>query len=102
MKKKFLTICYHGHCRSVACARELHGRGHQAVPVGAHTSPGAVPLLGDWADHIILMQPGFVSVVPQALLNKVKVFDVGPDRWVNPYHPELAKMVKGMVDKEGW
>jgi len=99
---KFLCICQYGHSRSVALARVLHGRGHQAVPVGAGTSPAAIPLLADWADHIVIVQPQFLSAVPAAYHKRTKLFDVGRDRWSNPYNTELLDIFTKMVVTEGW
>jgi len=40
------------------------------------------------------MQTEFKSRIPLAQQHKVVPIDVGPDRWVNPMHPELAALVK--------
>lgn len=97
---KFLCICQYGHSRSVALCRVLHGLGHSAVAIGAGTSGDAIGSLAPWADKILTLQPGFGRIVPPDHFHKVIEFDVGPDRWVNPYHPELHAILSGMVKEK--
>lgn len=94
---KFLCICQYGHCRSVAMARALQSRGQIAVAIGHATSGDAIKLLAPWADRIIVMQTCFVGKVPEAQHYKVKVCDVGPDVWVNPYHQDLRRKCESFL-----
>jgi hypothetical protein len=98
-KLRFLCICQYGHSRSVALARVLHGMGYEAIPIGYGTSPSSIDPLGEWADMILIVDRGAWFLVNSAtqLKNKSHDFDVGPDRWVNPYHPELQTIFEAMV-----
>lgn len=95
---KCLCICQCGHSRSVALSRLLHEKGIPAVAIGATTS-GAVELLSAWADRVFVLQACFAEHVPLNQRHKVVVFDVGPDRWANPYNQELLGILREMLDK---
>jgi hypothetical protein len=97
---KWLCVCQYGHSRSVALARVLHGCGETAVAIGWHTSGNAIGTLGEWADRIIVLQADFARFVPHQYRQKLvaaELFDVGPDRWVNPYHTELNAILRERV-----
>lgn len=96
---KHLCICAYGHSRSVALTRVLHARGHEAVAVGHLTSPDALRALSAWADKILTLETSFLWFVPEHFRMKIVDFHVGPDRWSNPYHPELYQLLGGMVEK---
>lgn len=96
---KALCICQYGHSRSVALTRVLHGRGTPAVAVGWGTSGDAIGALSAWADRIVLLEPQFIAHVPSEHRGKALVYDVGPDRWVNPYHPELGAILLRMHEE---
>ena len=99
---KYLCVCQYGHSRSVALARVLHGCGETAVAIGWHTSGNAIGCLGEWADKIIVLQSDFLRFIPHQFLSKVvpvDQFDVGPDRWVNPYHAELNAILRERVQQ---
>jgi len=99
---RFLCVCQYGHSRSVCLTRVLHAKGYQAIAAGAHTSPDAIHWNAMWADHIVLLQPHFISAVPNGCRDKVVVFDVGPDRWSNPYNKELYDILTKHVEEKGW
>jgi hypothetical protein len=99
---RFLCICQYAHSRSVACCRVLQARGHEAAALGAGTAASAIPHLSMWADKIILMDPAFGAKVPLPDRHKIDVFDVGPDRWSNPYNEELQEIIRGMADVRGY
>lgn len=99
--KKFLCVCQYGHSRSACLCRVLHGKGQQAVACGWGTAPDAIPALGVWADHILLLESHFLNFIPPDLRHKVITLDVGRDRWSNPYHPELHAMLERMVAESG-
>lgn len=96
---KWLCICQYGHSRSVALARRLHRRGIPAVAAGAGTSEDAISVLSEWADVIAILEPHFIKAVPKHSQHKVVVFDVGPDRWKNPYSSELEEIIEQMLVK---
>lgn len=91
----FLCICQCGHSRSVAMTRILHARGFPAVAVGASTCGEAYLHLLGWATHIIVMQAHFANIIDQnngVVRGKLVTFDVGPDKWANPYNHELLAL----------
>ena len=96
---KFLCICQYGNSRSAALVRVFHSLKHEAVAVGVGTSPSAIEVIGDWADHICVMQPHFANYVPDRLKHKVAVFDVGHDQWSNPYNQDLLTILRSMADQ---
>ncbi len=49
-----------------------------------------------------MLQPGFAAAVPEAFRANILVFDVGPDRWSNPYSTELLDILLRMVEKQGF
>jgi len=93
---KCLCVCQYGHSRSVALTRVLHHEGHHAVAVGWQTSGTSLSLLAAWADKIFVLEGWFAKFVPEEHRHKVVAFDVGPDRWSNPYHPDLSQTLWAM------
>lgn len=96
---RLLCVCQYGHSRSVALARQLHGRKVAAIACGVATAgPWLFPLC-DWASHVLLLDDALRGAIPAASVSKIVSFNVGPDRWVNPYHPELADLLAKMIDE---
>lgn len=98
----YLCICHYGHSRSVAMVRALHGLGHEAVACGVGTSPSALELLAQWADGgIILAESAMGSMIPNHTMYEHKFlhWNVGPDKWSNPYHPELAALAMDFLTR---
>lgn len=97
--KKFLCICQYGHSRSVALCRVLHGKGFPAVAAGFGTSGDAIAVLSEWADVVALMTPEGVYQIPTEQRHKItKAFEIGPDKWSNPYNQELLAILKEKVE----
>lgn len=96
----FLCICQYGHSRSVALSRVLQQRGHAAVAIGWMTSGNAIQPLSQWADRICTLETHFRQYVPNEHIGKVLDFNVGPDRWVNPYNQELLGILEAMVNEK--
>jgi predicted protein tyrosine phosphatase len=99
---KILVICSAGTVRSVGMAHVLKQRwGHDAVPVGHDAnSQATVDLLSDWADRIIVMQPSYAKGILKMHLRKIvdpALTNVGPDRWQNPLHLGLQRIVYKMA-----
>ncbi len=99
LKPRVLAICQWGHSRSAALVRVLHGQQYLAVSIGVSSDldGSLVCALGEWADKICVMEPHFASHIPPHLHPKILHFDVGPDRWSNPYNQELLTLLGGMV-----
>lgn len=94
---KFLCVCQYGHSRSVCLSRVLHGMGHSAVATGWSTCGDAIIPLSEWADLILLVCGHAVHRIPPG--NRFKCVDmtVGPDRWQNPYSPELTELFQKLL-----
>jgi predicted protein tyrosine phosphatase len=94
-KKKFLTVCEGGNVRSVSMAYTLKYDHRQDAIAFSHGTNGddALKLLADWADYIVIMEPKFAERFMESWKSKLRCVDAGPDRWFNPLHPELYKMV---------
>jgi hypothetical protein len=93
---KNLCICWYAHSRSVALARLLQSKGQAAIAIGVGTSGDAISVLAPWADRIFVLETSYKNFVPVEFHDKVVIFDVGPDVWVNPYSPQLAAILEGM------
>lgn len=101
--KKFLCLCRCGHSRSVALSRIFHKYGIPAVAAGADTAgPDALRVLSQWADRVIVLEEKFAAAVPDVSRPKVFAMDIGPDRWSNPYHPELLALVERLAREAGF
>jgi hypothetical protein len=102
-----LCICQYGHSRSVALARVLRGafnssasrvsQSYDTVAIGWETAHSALEPLSQWADVIFILERSYLFYVPESYHGKVVVFDVGRDRWSNPYNPELSTLLLQMV-----
>lgn len=63
-------------------------------------SPETFHMLSEWAERIILMQNWgreVVKGIPESCWSKVRIFDVGPDRWFNAFHPEIRALTQNKV-----
>lgn len=64
-------------------------------------------MLYKWADYIIIMQSKFEKYVPDKYKfnesgeRKLFAYDVGEDRFGYAFHPELQKMLDGMIQNHG-
>lgn len=105
---KFLCICEGGNVRSVSLAFLLKSAGQDALAASARfTSPATLAMLWDWAEHVIVMSPEIVAMIPAAVLQgrRLAVVDVGPDRFGSAFHPELIGMLQPVVEDwlvRGW
>lgn len=93
-----LCVCQYGHSRSVALARALHARGYSAVAAGTATAGAALAVLAEEAERILLLDEALRGAIPPKYHDKIISFHVGPDKWVNPYHPELRMILDTMLN----
>jgi predicted protein tyrosine phosphatase len=88
---KILCICERGNSRSVVLAymfKDIYGQ--DALAIGIRTaSEETKTMLYSWADVIILVDKMFENEIPMEYGNKLKIWDVGPDRYFQGFHPEL-------------
>ncbi len=107
---KILTVCQGGTVRSVALARMLKdadvrekydypGEAHDVLAASWQwNSAGTLHGLCEWADLIVVMEPGHQEHLPHSyrsgrvLSNKVAVCDVGPDHFGHCFNEDLMKM----------
>ena len=105
-KKKFLCICEGGNVRSVAMARTLKDNFKQnAVAMSWACNDNVIlEFAASWADYILLMQPKFIERLSDKLKlengHKIRIVDVGPDRFGTASHPELYEFVSKVA--QGW
>ena len=100
---KFLCVCEGGNCRSVALAQQLKERGHDAVAVGwRYNSPEVIVMLALWADTVVFLQdfPNPYGIwILEEHRQKVRILDVGPDRWYVAQHPELNDIIRAKLSE---
>jgi hypothetical protein len=69
--------------------------GQEAIAVGRmRVSAETLRYFCEWADIVVLMQECMIESVPDGYREKVRVVDVGVDRFGIWIHPELLEMVK--------
>ncbi len=96
MKKKVLVVCAAGNSRSAALSWQLKSPEFNcdAIAVGCQVAPReTIEMLCEWADEIVVMTEGFKKYIFHPHCDKIKLCEVGEDRWVNPTHPELVGIV---------
>ncbi len=55
-------------------------------------APDTQDMLFKWADRIVLTDKRFVDKIPAAYSGKLKVYDVGRDRWHGLWSRDLRQM----------
>ncbi len=98
-------MCQGGHVRSVGLKYLLRYKyGHDVIACGWEANtPETRAMLFSWADIIVIMEKHFLEHIPQEFHNKedgsrkLFCYDVGPDRFMNPFHPELQQMLDEMI-----
>jgi hypothetical protein len=94
---KVLCICYGGNVRSVALKHLLNKMGHDALAAGILNSPETLSHLHDWAEKVVVTDPVLLASLPFRESPKIIVYDLGDDRWNNPFHKELEALVQKIV-----
>lgn len=96
MKKKYLCVCAGGNVRSHSLAFILKNTyNREAIAVGhLNVSPDTMNTLCEWADVIVVLQDYMVKEIPDKFKDKLRLFDVGDDRWGVYIHPELHELAK--------
>lgn len=93
---RFLCVCDGGNVRSFALAYVLHDlNGYEAIAIGRlRVSQETMKTFCAWADVIVIMQPHMEESIQDLFKNKIKVMDVGADRFGMSVNGELLEMVK--------
>lgn len=115
MKKKILTVCNGGNCRSVALAEMLKGT-YNCEAISSSTywlSHQTMEMLCEWADLILLVEP-WDAKLPEPDLTywkkspawmakyayKRKVFPLGPDAWGHAKYDEMKNKIASLMIPE--
>jgi hypothetical protein len=96
---KFLCVCQDGNVRSAGLAYLLHNKhGQEAVPVGwRRLSHESLSVFCAWADYVVVMRAEYQANIPPAFHSKVRVAEVGPDRFGNPFKSSLRELLDPIV-----
>ena len=97
---KILCVCEGGNSRSVALAWLFKKHlGMDAISIGTRdNSVDTLEMLYNWADHIILTDKKMK--VPEHLNGKVRVYDVGPDRYFQGFRDSLIDKFLDYIEKD--
>ena len=100
---KILCLCERGNSRSVALAWILKDHmGHNAIASGMRTMDDETKeMLYNWAERIILVDKTFEDEIPVEYKTKLKVWDVGPDRFFRGFEQSLLDTYVKYINEEG-
>ncbi len=101
---KMLCMCLRGNSRSVALAYLFkHKLKYEAIAVGLHQhSPETYKMLYDWADWIIVVDKRLAHEVPETYRIKLKVWDVGSDKWFKGFDEGLLDKYAEYIRRDGF
>ena len=99
---KILTVCQRGNSRSNSLAYILKdGYGMDAIAIGLESNgEEAKNFLYEWADRIILVDKRFIEKIPEKYKEKLRVWDVGPDRFFLGVVPELMQLYQDYMKND--
>lgn len=100
---KILVVCARGNSRSVALAWILKDHMNlDAIAMGIRAAADDTKdMLYKWADKIILVAGAFKDEIPEEYRGKLKVWDVGEDRYFRGFEPDLLQQYTDFLSKEG-
>ena len=103
MNMKILVLCERGNSRSVALAWILKDHmGHNAIATGMRTTDDDTKkMLYDWAERIILVDKTFEDKIPEGYKSKLKIWDVGPDRFFRGFEQDLLDTYVKYINEAG-
>lgn len=97
---KILVVCDEGNNRSVTVASRIKYLGHDVLSVGLNrNSDSTLRMLGEWADRIITTDATQRFDWPDPA--RVRLWNIGPDRYKRPFNPELLRIVNGLIERHG-
>ena len=98
---KILCFCGEGNVRSATLARVLKHKGHETLAAGVKRhSQETLKMLMKWADKTYVVDKELLREMPldtKEDIEKVEVFDLGPDVWGEAMHPDLVKKIESML-----
>jgi hypothetical protein len=59
-------------------------------------------MLFRWADSIVILAERMRGKIPDEFQDKLRVYDVGLDRWGNPFDKELNDILVKFVNEDGF
>jgi hypothetical protein len=96
---RILCLCDEGNNRSVVVAHQLKYLGHDCLSAGlSRNGADTLAMLYEWADHIITTDAS--QLVPAEHQAKVRLWNIGPDRYPRPFNKELLTIVRDFVQRE--
>ena len=102
--RKILTVCSRGNSRSVALAYLLKdGLDFDAIAIGVDSaSNDTKDMLYRWADLIIVVHDELAPSIPQEFHDKMRIWNVGPDRYFRGFEQDLINQYRDYMRGEGW
>lgn len=105
---RIVTVCEQGNNRSVHAAyimrykRKVDGGGfNDVIPIGIKTSSKELQtMLFDWAEWIILTDATFKNLIDTKYTDKLKIWDVGEDRYFRGFNQELLTILRTYMERE--
>lgn len=102
---KILCLCSRGNSRSVALGWILKDRidpAQDAIAAGLDVmSDETKHMLCKWAERIIVVDETLKDKVPEEYHEKMKVWDVGGDRFFRGFEEELLNIYIKHIQEEG-
>jgi predicted protein tyrosine phosphatase len=91
-RRKILCLCAGGQVRSVTLGGICkYWFGHEAIAASLEKlEPETLGMLYRWADVIVVVEEQYVELVPDEFSGKVRLVNIGPDRWGFSNHPDLV------------
>ena len=95
---KILCLCRRGNSRSVTCAYVLkHWHKQDALAAGTRNNQGkTLVMLCKWAETIILTDVTLLDDIPIHFRSKLRIWDVGTDRFFAP--PERLRAMADYLE----
>ena len=100
---KIVVLCQKGNMRSVALAWCLKKHlKHEAIATGfTVTSRRTRKMLYEWSDVIICVAGRYSHWVPEEYKHKLKIWDVGTDKWFKGFPNDLMSLYAGYIERDG-
>lgn len=96
---KVLALCVAGTVRSGGLVLAAKRRGLDAVQAGVdYNTPETIAYLTRWADVVFVAEPWMIDRVPKRDRRKCVDSGLGPDRWLNPLHPDLEPLCDRVIN----
>jgi predicted protein tyrosine phosphatase len=99
--QKILALCQKGNSRSVALAFLFKKRGADALSAGLVTSSKeTINMLCQWAELVIVTDEKLVSLMPVGHEEKLKIWNVGTDKWFRGFKQDLLDKYEEFISQE--